>query len=227
MISKKIIFALITGIIIVSIVSVTVVLNTQIDEQKFISKINRHVPSDEYLSLLIEKEKIDENTLYFDSLNTSVKSPIENLSKLIEREYEFLNNYKPRDYSKWGKKYHKFIYNASLQINQDISLIKELVEERFQYPTFYFFYDWETQEYIALSNIMNEYDSNLENWNISKKIDNIFAELDPLVITQTVVISDIYAPLAGTGTEFQRLFLCDPQGKPLFFLSTEGYWWLS
>jgi len=65
-------------------------------------------------------------------------------------------------------------------------------------------------------------------WNISEMLDYVYNfSIDFICVNQTVEVSDIYAPLAGTGTAFRRIWLCLPSGQPIFFFSDEGSWWIS
>ena len=89
-----------------------------------------------------------------------------------------------------------------------------------------FYYNFTSTEYRANSSISTWIDP--QDWMISDIVDFLYKNNSTFIlITQYVKISDIYAPLAGTGTEFERFILCLETGQPVLFISNEGPWWIS
>ncbi len=213
----------IIGIIVT--LSIIFPLNQDVDSTRFQSEIIRDLSDDELLLFLTELENLSSNSTYFNSIKPgNYHLNIENITLLIEREESFLASYDSMYYSKTGSRYHKFIYNGI--ITQPISY-SEFIPLILDRPSYIFYQNYTTLEYTTITSF-NQTTSNQSLWGIEDIIQYVFSfYLMYIFINQTVVISDVYAPLAGTGTQFQRFIICEPSGYPLFFISDEGLWWIS
>ncbi len=218
-----------SAVVIISItVSLSVIIprSNQIDPSKFKSEIVRDVTDENYLPYLLELENISGNSSYFQSIKRGTfHERLENITLLIEREELFLENYDEKDFTRNEWRYHKFVYNGILSQPISKSEFSEIVPTN---PTFLFFQNHTTLEYIAFTSF-DPLTTDHDLWNIDGIIDHVFSFfLAYIFVNQTVIVSDIYAPLAGTGTQFQRFIVCDPTtGVPLLFISDEGAWWIS
>jgi hypothetical protein len=226
---KKFIQITFPSVLVVGLVVTLVILrpfNPIVDKSRFHSSINRIVPDTYYLPILLDLENISGNNSYFDQIKGgNLEDILENITLLIEREELFLNNYNPDDFIENGPwPYHAFNYSAKLTLGPYQGEFTSIIQI---HPTFMFYLNFSTQEYLAVT-YFNSSTQDQELWMIEEIYEYIISESSTLLfVNQTMVISDIYAPLAGTGTEFTRYILCLPDGQPAFFLSDEGAWWIS
>ena len=196
------------------------------DPSKFKSEVTRIAEGGDLLDILYFLESLNGSEIYFDSLGDDFDW-IENISALIDNELEFLATYNPKDFKPDDWRSHKFIYEGTIieSINQTEFL--SLINLEQLYLHHFFFYNFTEGIYFANSTAIPPYpDPSL--WDLSSKVDYVYS-INPeyLFVNQTVVISDLFAPLAGTGTSFERTWLCLPTGQPILFFSNEGGWWIS
>jgi len=224
-----------TVVIIVSsviLIGITVTLSVLIpyynafDPSKFRSDIEREVSDESFLPYLLDLENISENSSYFNSIKSGdYHLNIENVTLLIEKEELFLQNYDEKDFTRNKWRYHTFVYNGILTQPISKSEFNALVPD---HPTYLFYQNHTTLEYTTMTSF-NQSTSDQSLWGIDDIVDHVFSFfLAYIFVNQTVIVSDVYAPLAGTGTQFHRFIVCDPvTGVPLLFMSDEGGWWIS
>ena len=225
---KKIAIAVIVSIVIIGAITPIIVIklnNPKPDSSQFVSEIKRFVFDEQYLSILLSLENISGDCNYFDEIrDNSYAENVENITQLIENEEYFLSIYDPKDFTQNKFRYHKFIYHGNLSSSISNTSLLDIIHS---FPTFLFYYNFSTSLYHSIT-FYNESTSDPELWNIDGIIQYIFTEESQLMfVNQTVVVSEIYAPLAGSGTQFTRFILCTSEGIPVFFISNEGPWWIS
>ncbi len=222
---KKSLIIISSSVLMLSIIIIPVVLRPYgpfPDPSKFSSFIERIVPDNSYLPVIYSLEELDAKSIYFAM--TADISQIENIAQLIEEEESFLSTYNPKEFNKKDWRRHTFIYSVNLSLGVE----KEEFLTLFSiFQTHMFYLNYSTDDYYSVT-YFNSSTSDRELWKINETADYIFSSEAPLIfVNQTIVISDIYAPLAGTGTHFTRFILCFPDGQPVFFISNEGPWWIS
>ena len=214
------------------LISITIILSIliprsyPINPSRFRSEIVRNVTDEDYLPYLLELEKISGNSSYFQSIKRGIfHYKLENVTLLVENEELFLENLDEKEFTKNKWRSHTFVYNGILTQPISESEFNEIIPSN---PTFLFYQNHTTLEYHAFTSF-DEQTSNQSLWGIEGIVDHVFSFfLAYILVNQTVIVSDVYAPLAGTGTQFQRLIVCDPvSGSPLLFISDEGFWWIS
>ncbi len=198
----------------------------EIDPTRFTSLIIRNTPDDMYLPLLYSIENITGQDFYFDMLSNDSKNMVQNVSYLIERELEFLEILDPQDFKDNEWRHHNFTYIGSVFPSVNQSEFLSLFDLENFYPYYFFYYNFTTMNYYANSTVSNYYHP--DDWGIPEIFDYVYSQNSTsILITQYVRIGDIYAPLAGSGTTFERQILCLATGQPILFLSNEGPWWIS
>ncbi|NPD90051.1 MAG: hypothetical protein HGN29_15160 [Asgard group archaeon] len=218
-----------SSVVIISSILTVVLLrpyHTIPDPSRFRSFIGRHVPDESFLPILLSLENISGNSSYFDGIKGEhYEDHIENISILIEREQKFLNSYYPEDYTNEGYwPFHEFSYSANLTHGIPKSEFLSMIHP---YPSFMFYFNYSNEIYSSIT-VFNDSSPDQEYWMIEDIIDHLFTIRTLLIfVNQTMIISDVYAPLAGYGTQFTRFILCLPDGQPVFFISDEGGWWVS
>ena len=225
----KTIVIIISSVILIGItvtLSVLLPYYNAFDPSRFRSEIEREVSDENYLPYLLELEKISENSSYFQSIKRGTfHFNLENVTLLVEKEELFLESFNEKDFARNQWRYHTFVYNGNL--SQPISK-SEFKEIALTDPTFLFYQNHTTLEYTAFTSF-DHLTTDQDLWGIDEIIEHVFSfYLAYVFVNQTVIVSDVYAPLAGTGTQFQRLIVCDPTtGIPLLFMTNEGAWWIS
>ena len=231
-------YKIIVAILSVLIISVTITLvlifypysppQTEIEppNSRFSSLIIRDVPDESYLSYLLTNEALTSQEPYFDMLSNDSKSFIHNVSNLIQEELEYLEIFDPSEYYENQWRYHNFTYIGNVIPEVDYIDFISMYNLTEMYPYFFFYYNFTSAEYHANSTLTFGYDP--ADWLIPESVEYLFNQNETyILVTQFVKISEIYAPLAGTGTTFERQILCLETGQPVFFLSNEGPWWIS
>ncbi len=225
----KLIFAVVSILVLGSTLTVVFVIESNPiypDPSKFKSEITRIADTSELLDLLHALESVTGNSIYFDSLGEEFDS-IENVSQLITDELEFLSTYNPKDFNERDWRYHKLIYIGTVIDSINNTEFLSLFNLEQLYPYHLFYYNFTEEEYYANSTFVNPY-VDPDTWNISEIFEYVFSLYPEYIfVNQTVDIGDIYAPLAGTGTYLERIWLCLPTGQPILFFSNEGLWWIS
>ena len=220
-------FSIVVTIGLIITLSVYYGTDFNVSEYNFYSNIERVLPSNDYLPIILEIENMSGESIYFETLNEEIRGHIENITKMIEKEQEFLQNHNPRE-CRDSYKSHTFNYTAILTFDFNRDYIEHLIENSIGNPTFYFYNNWSAMGYVAYSNYLGDYEGNFSTWKIEENLDLIFSmEEPPILIYQTMSAGDIWGPLAGTGTYFERLILCDSFGLPLLFITNEGQYWIS
>ena len=215
-----------TMIIAMITLSVLIPRSYPIDSSRFRSEIVRNVTDEDYLPYLLELEKISGNSSYFQSIKRGIfHYKLENVTLLVENEELFLENFSEKEFTKNKWRHHTFVYNGILTQPISESEFSVIIPT---HPTFLFYQNHTTLEYQAFTSF-DEQTSNQSLWGIDEIVDHVFSFfLAYILVNQTIIVSDVYAPLAGTGTQFQRFIVCDPvKGIPLLFITDEGSWWIS
>lgn len=225
--NKKVI-ALIASLVIIGAITPIIVIkirNSEPDPSQFKSEIKRFVFDEYYLHILLSLENISGSCNYFDEIRSNnYEDNVENITHLIEKEEYFLSIYDPKDFTQNKFRYHKFIYHGNLSSGISNSSLINIIHS---FPTFLFYYNFSTSLYHSIT-FYEESTSDPESWNIDGIIQYVFSEESQLLlVNQSVEVADIYAPLAGSGTQFTRFILCKSSSIPIFFISNEGPWWIS
>ncbi|MHA1200584.1 MAG: hypothetical protein ACTSQF_14800 [Candidatus Heimdallarchaeaceae archaeon] len=193
---------------------------------RFTSRIIRDVPNDDYLPLLYTFENLTSQATYFEMLDNGSKSLIHNISALIENELDFLENLDPLEFMTNEWRHHNFTYVGTVFSEVNKSTFLSIYDLESLYPYFMFYWNFTTIDYYANSTLSNGYNS--DDWMIPEIVDYVYEQNSSFIlVTQFVDIGDTYAPLAGSGTSFERQILCLATGQPILFLSNEGPWWIS
>ncbi len=198
----------------------------ELDPNKFTSLITRNYPDENYLALLYYFENITGQAVYFDDLENDSRNMVLNVTYYTEKELKYVEELNTSEYEENSFRYHNFTYIGDVypEITKSVFLLMYNISSF--YPIFMFYYNFTSLEYRANSTIPLY--NNPQNWMIPDIIDFLYENNSTFIlITQFVNISDIYAPLAGTGTEFERYILCLETGQPVLFISNEGPWWIS
>ena len=196
------------------------------DPDRFSSITIREVPNENFLPMLYYFENLTGDAIYFEDLDNDSRDMIHNITYYIERELKFLEEFEPTEFATNSWRHHNFTYIGKLTLEVNKENFLSMFNLTNLYPYFMFYYNFSSFDYCSNSTITTGY--NPHDWLLSDLVDYIYSiNSNYILITQHVAITDIYAPLAGTGTEFERQILCLETGQPVFFLSDEGPWWIS
>jgi len=166
-------FSIVVTIGLIITLSVYYGTDFNVSEYNFYSNIERVLPSNDYLPIILEIENMSGESIYFETLNEEIRGHIENITKMIEKEQEFLQNHNPREYRD-SYKSHKFNYTAILTFDFNRDYIEHLIENSIGNPTFYFYNNWSAMGYVAYSNYLGDYEGNFSTWDSDN--DGIYAE---------------------------------------------------
>ena len=196
------------------------------DPSHFTSSIRRNYPEENYLAILSYFENLTGQAVYFDDLENDSRNMVLNMTYYIKKELKYVEELNTSEYEENSFRYHNFTYVGSLYTEINRSVFLSIYNVSSFHPIFMFYYNFTSTEYRANSSISTWIDP--QDWMISDIVDFLYKNNSTFIlITQYVKISDIYAPLAGTGTEFERFILCLETGQPVLFISNEGPWWIS